>query len=381
MPFFARPDLSNEQFKQLSGSTLTLSGTTQIANPVGGLEFIDEYSQPIPVIVTGATEESVLTYVGGCLILKQPTSGASTGVYTCASPTTCTVGGLNAGTSISGCTIGYILERILVPTLNPTVTPPSSTFTVTCLPLTSTGYYEIGTVVCVCGCSCFNRGCVSPVYCGCDKRSNLPIYHCFNNWGIGIPAYTSSLSTGFTFTPHPVSNAIQTVSGRVFYGAATWCVLNSSGGIFCTPLPSGCTVSVVRTILALYPYFYGKIASGGCPAGVCRPTPTTICSCIIAGCGKTVDLSTGTICINFGSSSDDYIWFAIPNASTSKTKWYVDTVNNGCIGGAVSPGGNLFPDFSSVADITTSCWSGQTYKVYVSNYQTAVSTIMELRNS
>ena len=44
MPFFARPDLSNEQFKQLSGSTLTLSGTTQIANPVGGLEFIDDWN-------------------------------------------------------------------------------------------------------------------------------------------------------------------------------------------------------------------------------------------------------------------------------------------------------------------------------------------------
>jgi len=118
MPFFARPDLSNEQFKQLSGSTLTLSGTTQIANPVGGLEFIDELGRPIPVILTGASNQEVLTYISGssgiCLTLTSPTSGTSTGVYPYNESSTCTVGGLPAGSCLFNETIADILHDILV---------------------------------------------------------------------------------------------------------------------------------------------------------------------------------------------------------------------------------------------------------------------------
>ncbi|MCE5224636.1 MAG: hypothetical protein LLG05_02130, partial [Porphyromonadaceae bacterium] len=117
MPFFARPDLSNEQFKQLSGSTLTLSGTTQIAK-IGGLEFIDEYGTPIPVNISGASEQDVMTYVGGQLILKQVTTGGtSTGIYDGLTPSSIAVGGMPTGTTLTGRTITDILQEILVPTL------------------------------------------------------------------------------------------------------------------------------------------------------------------------------------------------------------------------------------------------------------------------
>jgi hypothetical protein len=90
--------------------------------------------------------------------------------------------------------------------------------------------------------------------------------------------------------------------------------------------------------------------------------------------------STGTISITFSATSDDYLWFAIPQTSTSKTKWYVDALNNGNIGGAVTPAGNLFPA-ESVVSVTTVLWAGINYKVYISNYQTATTGAMEMRNS
>ena len=106
-----------------------------------------------------------------------------------------------------------------------------------------------------------------------------------------------------------------------------------------------------------------------------RPTPT--CALVIAGT-KAVSDSSSTLYINFNSASDDYIWFAIPSGSTSKTCWCVNALNNGAIGGAVSAGGNLFPAKTSINPVTTACWSGQTYNVYVSNYQSAVSTLMAI---
>jgi len=107
---------------------------------------------------------------------------------------------------------------------------------------------------------------------------------------------------------------------------------------------------------------------------------------------KVVDVSNSTLPIKFCSTADDYIWFATPDASITKTFWYVDASNKGSIGGAVTPGGNLFPDPQSPSvSVTTVCWNNQPYKVYVSNYQTSTQCvlgsnpnfcyIMELRNS
>jgi len=113
MSFFSRPELSDIQFKQLSGSTLTLSGQTRIAVP-SGLTLIGQSGNYIPInLTTGNTNNNVLTYTNGQIKLL-PQSGGN-GVYTGASPTTCTVGGLVCCSSIYGCSISDILETILVP--------------------------------------------------------------------------------------------------------------------------------------------------------------------------------------------------------------------------------------------------------------------------
>ena len=133
------------------------------------------------------------------------------------------------------------------------------------------------------------------------------------------------------------------------------------------------------SISSIYPYFYGTVASGGAGAGANRPVAN---QALIDSGVKVLNSSSGTITINFNSTADDYLWFAIPTSSTSKNTWYTSELNNGSIGGAVSPSGNLFPDFDSVSvDSPEVLWNGVTYKIYISNFQSAVTDPMQLRNS
>ena len=376
MTFFARPILSDEQFKQLSGTTLTLSGQTRIANP-NGFALSDGIGGYVPVIATGGTNYDVLTYCNGQIILHTPTSGTSSGTYTCSSPTTVTVGGLPAGSPISGCPISRILEEILVPTVCPTVISPSqSAF----LFSPSTSVYEVNSCIALSITSCFSRGCNTPQFCGTSPfRSGLPsTYNYTGSWGT-CAILSTALCNTLSFACIQINAGNNTISGTVCYSIGPTPTYNSCGGVYCTVLPAGVTSPACSCILCgMYPYFYGKVASGGCPAGVKRPTAT--CALVIGGT-KVVADSTGTLSINFNSSADDYIWFATPYASTTKTVWYVDALNNGTIGGAVSPGGNLFPNNTPVCPVATALWGGQCYKVYISNYQTASASIMQLRNS
>lgn len=142
---------------------------------------------------------------------------------------------------------------------------------------------------------------------------------------------------------------------------------------------AGSFVSTPFVVISVYPVFYGKVASGGAAAGANRPASN---QALINSGTEVTELSTGTITINFGSTSDDYFWFAIPATSTTKTVWFVTALNTGTIGGAVSPGGNLFPAPDTVSiDSPGALWTGVSYKIFVANYQSAIAVNMELRNS
>lgn len=71
MPFYTRPDLSDIQFKQLTGSTISLSGTTNFVGTLKSKNVIIDAS------ATGATSGDVLTYIGGGRIKLTSGSGAS----------------------------------------------------------------------------------------------------------------------------------------------------------------------------------------------------------------------------------------------------------------------------------------------------------------
>lgn len=139
------------------------------------------------------------------------------------------------------------------------------------------------------------------------------------------------------------------------------------------------------TIRGVLPWFWGKITPT--PQSPGRPTAITqaqIDAARTAGNYALAD-STGNIFANFQSQNTDYIWFAIPySPSNVKTIWYQNAINAGPIGSVPvgsgpSPGGNLFPD-SVTAPYNMTYISNTTYRVYISNYQTAL-TGCELRNS
>src|ERR1035437_1621811 len=319
MTFFARPDLSDIQFKQLSGSTLTMSGATDF---VGILK-----SKSIEIDGTATTVGQVLTFDGNKIKLMPSVSGGSSGssFYYLTSPTTCTVGGLPAGSLISGCTISRILEEILVPEICGVLTAPSFTFAIS--PATST--YEVGANITVCAITCFSRGSINPQECSASAyRSGLPVAHVYTPYGCApISAVTTSLSNTCTLAAHPVVNGNNTISAYVAYSCGAQ-PKGSKGTNFGSPLAAGTTTPLTCTICGLYPYFYGKVASGGCPAGVCRPAAT---ASLITGGTKCVCNSDNTIYVNFNSTANDYIWFAIPSAYSSKTCWYINALNNGNI--------------------------------------------------
>jgi len=376
MGFFARPNLEDLTFKQLPNSIITLSGQTRIAT-VSGLTLTNGAGGFIPIIATGATDGDVLTYSNGKITLIE--GGSSSGIYYGASPTTCTVGGLPKGSVIGDTSIESILQRILVPTVNPTITEPSSVFTIS----PNNTVYEVGSVVNIEGTVTFNRGCINPAYCGGpDKRSGAACYYDYSSWGaamICIEPDPSTLVHTYEFTPsHSITQGANLLKSRVEYKCGHQ-PYNSTGGTYLNPLPSGCTCINIITISGIYPYYYGKYSSNNAPAGQGRPIPTAE---LITGGTKVVASSQNTLCINFNSTYDDYLWFAVPaTGGSAKTKWYISQLNCGDIGGSVGVGGNLFPEYNWVANVRNECWTNQQYMLFISNYQTASTTIMELRNS
>ncbi len=368
----------------LTSPSITNSGFTepilwsQFAIPSGGLSDIEN---------TGFGEGILSGITGNIAYLKSlkkngdiqliPSNNEITikSVYTGSSVSTVNLGGITSGYVMTGKTFSEILRDLLSPALNPTIVAPSNTFTMS--PFTNGQNLEVGTGVTITFTAGFSRGSISPAYCGGDpNRSGLP--NTYNYTGTGLVTTGSTAPTNVqTVSSYTILAGTNAWFSTVSYDSGTTAAFNSACGVFSPALAAGTTGSIARTLNGIYPYFYGKVASGGAPAGINRPAAT---AALVTGGTKVVASSTGTISITFSATSDDYLWFAIPQTSTSKTKWYVDALNNGNIGGAVTPAGNLFPA-ESVVSVTTVLWAGINYKVYISNYQTATTGAMEMRNS
>lgn len=381
MGFFSRPNLDNLQFKQTIDSVLGLSGQTQILK-TSGFTLSDGAGGNVIITASGASSATnmfVLTYnhALGKIVLASGGTAGGLGLYPYDDHATVNVGGING--EVSGITgsgyylynqqIADILQDMLAPILLPTLTNPSSSYSI----FPTTSIYQVGDIINITGTSTFNRGTITPAYGTSGNRSGAATAFEYifqgSSYIIGNPEYYLS--------SYVVSAGTNTFSNRVYYAQGEQ-PYDNNGSPYNTPLPSGITSLSSINITGIYPYFYGNVASGGVAAGSNRPTPT---AALITGGTSVVEMSDGTISIDFNSTNDDYIWFAIPVGSTSKTKWYINSVNNGNIGGSVSAGGNLFPEYSSVTGVSTTYWNGQEYKLYISNYQTELNETIELRNS
>jgi len=356
MAFFSRPSLSNEQFKQLGDSVLTLSGQTQIAS-ISGLTLTDGAGTNIIITASGAsslTDGYVLTYSDATKSIALALSSASGGstIYNCASPTTCAVGGLNASTSIAGCNLAKIIEMMVAPVLNPTLSSPSSSI----LLQPTTPVFEVGCQIGFVETINFNRGSVSPVYCGgTPYRTGSASCYVFTDTGGN---QYSGVTNACVMSSVSILSGNNTAYGVVYYGSGV-APTKSDGSLM-----TGCTylsgfISSCSTVCGTYPYFYGN--SVGVPvAGSALLTTGTKC---------VID-SSGNVVVNYNvGSPNKYIWFATPAISQTKTKWEgsnAPTTNTESI-----PGGLFNAPTTVSVNSPSSCWTGINYKFYISNYPTS----------
>ena len=374
MPFFARPDLSNEQFKQLPESQLTLSGQTQIATTSGLTLHNNSIGTPyLNVVITAEEADShvgdVLTYDGSGKIRLIPPSGAG-GDPTYFSPpykpnASVTLCGIPNGYLLSGKTLSCILETMLVPTLPATVTPPSHVSISINPPATQ---YEVGCQQVVAVSSVFSQGSIAPYYgtppAPSRPRSGLATGYNYVAYGATCPITTNN---PFTLNSRTMQYGNNTISGRVSYAAGTYAVYDSTGAPTAPALNSGTTTPALNiTITGIYPYFWGK--SLGQP---------TAGQALINSGTKVVATSNNPINISFDADGH-YLWFAIPTAySTVKTVFLgSNTVTN-----TEAIPGSTFNAPVAVAGINSppasiNVWSNISYSFYVTKY--ATNTILSV---
>lgn len=398
MSFFSRPNLEDIQFRQISGSTLTLEGTTKIAS-VGGLTLSDGLGDFIPVAVDRdlifnpvLTHGMVLGYDStvGRIRLMDISGGTGGNIYNGASPASITLGGISEGTQLTGKTVQDILEELLVPAVPATLTPPQITLTTT--PTNFAQFYEIGSSLNITSTIGLNRGTIAPVYeqgTGNQLAASGPRVGDIVDYNHGgITAYTGQIAT-FTHYVRPSTN---TLTASVSYASGNT-VYNSAGNFQAAAFPAG-SLATSRSFQGIFPYYWGRISSSGAPSGQNRPTPAEIEERINyvnhsmsnswdGNTFKEVSSSMGTITINFNTAPDDYLWFAIHDDNPLKTRWVIqEGINEGIIGGV----GNFFPSPAVVSGVESNVWSqvdvyAESFKVYISNYQSALQLPMQIRNS
>jgi hypothetical protein len=339
---------------------------THIATPSG--LTLNSGSANVPITAKGAgflTDGYVLTYDDSrCEIaLKLSAGSGGTQIYNGLSPTTCTVGGLSAGSSISGCTLSQIIQKIVVPACLPTVTAPSRTFSLSCSPSAATsGFYEIGTYICTIGSQTYNQGCIAPVYLPntCDKRTGPPNTYVYTGLFGTISSGSTYLSNSVPFTPHYITGVTETYTGKVCYDAGPT-IYDSCANVYCTACPASATVVLSEAISAIYPYFWGVSGS-----------TLTAGQTLLNSGTKVINTSTSSITIDFNvSTPSKYLWFAIPTTSGIKIKWFgsnAPTTNTEPIPGGLFNGANpqLVCSPSGLWGIPT-CIS---YDFYISKYAT-----------
>ncbi|NJO62870.1 MAG: hypothetical protein HC836_33010 [Richelia sp. RM2_1_2] len=375
MSFFTRPELENRQFKQASGSTLTLSGTT---NFLGTLQSKGiEINADDTVAFADTAHTYILTYDRTDQTIKLDfVTGGTSGepVLPDFGPTVTTVGGIPSSSVVAGKTSLELWHDALYPTLYPSFVNPSNGFT-----FDAASLYEVGSTININFAATFSRGAINPQYTAASPFRSGPA-NTYNFTGTGLvstPFTSSPLAPAPSVVGYVVLLGTNTWTGSVSYDAGVQ-PKDSVGNNFSSPLAAGTTGSIARSFTGIHPFFYGKVTAPGAP-GAGRPVAN---QALINSGNKVANISTGTITVTFSAGTDDYIWFAIPSTSTSKTVWYVNALNNGSIGGAVTPAGNLFPAFDTVSiNSPTALWAGVNYKIYIANYQSATTGSMELRNS
>ena len=347
----------DDNFIYLSGSTTGgvsgggLSGATNLGSGIGVYESISGCTIQFNSLV-GSGNTSISKQGNNIVVYSSADTTSTT--YNLTSPSTCTVGGIIAGTVLTGKTAFQLFEEILAPELFGTLTGPGTTASIS-----PSGIFEIGcTISSLSVCGTFSRGCINPQYCSLSQyRSGLPNAYNYSGHALSGTYACTNLSIVKAISNYVVSGGTQTWQISTNYDCGVQ-PKGSNNTDYCIPLLAGTTSTSSASICGILPWYWGlsttKIINGACVAN---------CGCGTTGCKCVANVTTSPIQIIFNSSPTDYIWFALPSCAATKTCWFVNGTNNGCIGGI----GNLFATYCTLSITSAeSCWAGCNYEIYVS---------------
>jgi hypothetical protein len=351
MAFNSKINLSNSKVYQGNGEKLYLSGDTSIA-AVGDLRYATHptFTDPTQIVDKKYVDDTAVSATGST-VYNPPLL----------SPAAVAVGGITIGYVLTGKTSNEIIQDLLFPELCGTLTAPS-----TSIALSVNGTCEVGYVIPTQTVTAtFNRGCINPQYCSTsDKRSGCVNAYCWT--GAQMPSGLQSCVIS------PVS--LNATSYSVVAGANTWTVyscfdagssaVSNKGNQFAAGLAAGATSAPSATVTGIYPYFYGKVVDSGS-----RPAVT---NALVTGGTKVVANVTNPTTVSFNAASNEYSWFAIPAACSSRGCWYVNALDNGKMNTGPA---DKYPD-QCILSINSACWSGISYKVYMSGTVGAIAAPM-----
>ena len=230
-------------------SVTTPSGTTITVNAQGGGSGV-----VTSLTTTGTSGAATLNATTG--VLNIPVYGGGVGSYTNLTPTPQPFPGnspfdnIVAGTTFNNQTFTEMMNAMLYPTLDPTLTPPSATLSIT----PSATYQEIGANVPITLNAIFNQGSINPQYTSAsNKRSGLPNTYNFNGTGVS-PISSSSLAESATTGAYTILAGANTWTNSVSFDAGVQ-PKDSVGGDFDSPLPAGTSSTISRTITGVFPVF------------------------------------------------------------------------------------------------------------------------------
>ena len=274
---------------------------------------------------------------------------------------TTTVGAINAGETVpAGTTIQELTELLLNKTFYPTFVNP--TFGLT----NNAGLREVGSSFNITLTFNFDRGKIlgkldngiwNPTMLQ-DYRAGIAVSYLLN----GVSSANNSAS--FNVTTILGNNNL---NGSVTYATGVQ-PKDSKNNNYDSPLSSGTSPIQSTSFEGIYPYFYYKSTS--------PITPAIMQSAIANGqATKVLASSTGTITIPFAANGE-YIAVAYPATSTTKTKWYINALDNGDIPGGILGGTNTLP-----CNSPTGLWNNVNFKIHVSAGVLTQYEAVQLKNS
>jgi hypothetical protein len=307
MGFFTRPYLEDRQFVQVSGTTLTLSGETNVE----GIFKINDVE--IDILTGSSSIGDILTWDGSKVILQAPNASGNE-YYTGATPSNLTVGGIPAGTVLTGKTYSELFQQLLITTFYPTLNPPFIASFIENV----TDIQEVGTIIpSITFTATFDRGSISPQYSAASPyRSGLP-----NNYN-----YTGAQIAGTYPSTSLTDNRVATNYKLLLGATNTWTVsvsydagvqpYDSAGNPYSSLLPAGTTAATPKTLTGQYIRFYG--------ASNITPVNSAQVRALPQNSFQTANVNT--FILNTGAVETTFI-VALPPSRTINTAYDLDALN------------------------------------------------------